>query len=88
MTDKFSLQAQPLDEGALSLVLTSGTEIKAEIFDVLIKSGIQNLKTGHRKYPVSGSSLSSDPLINKNLMTLKEPTLFPTVVCLKKNIFE
>ncbi|XP_073349133.1 uncharacterized protein [Pagrus major] len=52
VTDKFSLQAQ-LDEGVLSLTDTSGTEVDADAFDELIKSGIQSFKIGCIQYPVS-----------------------------------
>ncbi|CAK6981220.1 uncharacterized protein LOC121724134 [Scomber scombrus] len=52
VTDKFSLQAQ-LDEGVLSLTDTSGTEVDADAFDELIKSGIQSFKIGCLQYPVS-----------------------------------
>ncbi|XP_041966428.1 uncharacterized protein LOC121724134 [Alosa sapidissima] len=53
VTDKFSLQAESLNEGLLSLTDTSGTEVDADIFDELIKSGIQNFKIGYCQYPVS-----------------------------------
>ncbi|XP_076153829.1 uncharacterized protein LOC143137422 isoform X2 [Alosa pseudoharengus] len=53
VTDIFSLQAESLNEGLLSLTDTSGTEVDADIFDELIKSGIQNFKIGYCQYPVS-----------------------------------
>ncbi|CAL8239263.1 unnamed protein product, partial [Gadus morhua 'NCC'] len=52
-TDKFSLQAQPLSEGVLALTDASDTEVDADTFDELIKSGVRNFKVGYRKYPVT-----------------------------------
>ena len=53
-TDKFSLQAQHLSEGVLALTDASDTEVDADTFDELIKSGVRNFKVGYRKYPVTG----------------------------------
>ncbi|CAL8348271.1 uncharacterized protein LOC115556062 isoform X2 [Gadus morhua] len=52
-TDKFSLQAQHLSEGVLALTDASDTEVDADTFDELIKSGVRNFKVGYRKYPVT-----------------------------------
>ncbi|KAK1890988.1 Co-chaperone protein HscB like [Dissostichus eleginoides] len=53
VTDKFSLEPQLLTEGLLNLTDTSDTEVDADIFDELIKSGVRNFKVGFRQYPVS-----------------------------------
>ncbi|XP_041823597.1 uncharacterized protein LOC121628578, partial [Melanotaenia boesemani] len=76
VTDKFSLRAQLLSEGVLVLTDTSGTEVDVDIFDELLKSGVQNFKVGYKQQPImdltinlveeespntSGSSLSGPP---------------------------
>ncbi|XP_062250621.1 uncharacterized protein LOC133960013 [Platichthys flesus] len=60
VTDKFSLQAQLVTEGVLSLTDTSETEVDADTFDELVKSGVRNFKVGYRQYPVTDSSVILD----------------------------
>ena len=38
----------------LALTDASDTEVDADTFDELIKSGVRNFKVGYRKYPVTG----------------------------------
>ncbi|CAB1443694.1 unnamed protein product [Pleuronectes platessa] len=58
VTDKFSLQAQLVTEGVLSLTDTSETEVDADTFDELVKSGVRNFKVGYRQYPITDPSPS------------------------------
>ncbi|XP_035760815.1 uncharacterized protein LOC102792227 [Neolamprologus brichardi] len=46
--DKFSLQPQFFTEGVLILTDTSDTEVDADIFDELVKSGVRAFKVGYR----------------------------------------
>ncbi|XP_034530081.1 uncharacterized protein LOC117805460 [Notolabrus celidotus] len=50
VTNKFSLQAHLLTEGELRLNDESGTEIDADVFDELLKSGVRKFKVGYRQY--------------------------------------
>lgn len=59
VTDKFSLQAQLVTEGVLSLTDTSETEVDADTFDELVKSGMRNFKVGYRQYPITGKVMLS-----------------------------
>ncbi|CAB1444488.1 unnamed protein product [Pleuronectes platessa] len=60
VTDKFSLQAQLVTEGVLSLTDTSETEVDADTFDELVKSGVRNFKVGYRQ-PITISSIIARP---------------------------
>ncbi|KAM9385553.1 uncharacterized protein KZ484_007049 [Pholidichthys leucotaenia] len=75
VSDKFGLQAKLGAEGVLTLTDTSGSEVDADIFDELIKSGVQNFKVVHHQYPVtefeinlvgdeSQSSVLTDPPVS------------------------
>ncbi|KAK0155497.1 hypothetical protein N1851_002087 [Merluccius polli] len=60
VTDKFSLQAQLVTEGVLSLTDTSETEVDADTFDELVKSGVRNFKVGYRQYPITDIAITLD----------------------------
>ncbi|XP_029918844.1 uncharacterized protein LOC115367312 [Myripristis murdjan] len=86
VTDKFSLQAQLLTEGVLALTDASDTEVDADIFDELIKSGVRNFKVGYCQCPVtdfnihvvedeSQSSVLSDP--SASSASLPDPSASP-----------
>lgn len=54
MIQKFSLQALLLNEEELRLYDESGTEIDADVFDELLKSGVRNFKVGYRQHQTTG----------------------------------
>ncbi|CAB1437336.1 unnamed protein product [Pleuronectes platessa] len=60
VTDKFSLQAQLVTEGVLSLTDTSETEVDADTFDELVKSGVRNFKVGYQQYPITDIAITLD----------------------------
>ncbi|CAB1457801.1 unnamed protein product [Pleuronectes platessa] len=60
VTDKFSLQAQLVTEGVLSLTDTSETEVDADTFDELVKSGVRNFKVGYSQYPITDIAITLD----------------------------
>ena len=43
-----------MTEGVLSLTDASETEVDADTFDELVKSGVRNFKVGFRQYPITG----------------------------------
>lgn len=54
--DKFSFQPQLFTEGVLVLTDTSDTEVYSDIFDELVKSGVQSSKVGYRKQTTTGKT--------------------------------
>ena len=68
VTDKFSLQAQLVTEGVLSLTDTSETEVDADTFDELVKSGVRNFKVGYRQYPITGKVMLSWSFTNQQII--------------------
>ncbi|XP_028306759.1 uncharacterized protein LOC114478457 [Gouania willdenowi] len=56
---KFSLQALLQTEGELRLHDESGTEIDADVFDELLKSGVRNFKVGYHQQQATEESESS-----------------------------
>ncbi|KAM7417144.1 hypothetical protein PAMA_016991 [Pampus argenteus] len=52
--DKFSLQAQLVADGVLSLTDTSETEVDGDTFNELVKSGVKNFKVGYRQHFCGG----------------------------------
>lgn len=54
--DKFSFQPQLFTEGALVLTDASDTEADSDIFEELVKSGVQAFKVGYRKQATTGKT--------------------------------
>lgn len=48
-----------MTEGVLSLTDTLETEVDADTFDELVKSGVRNFKAGYRQYPITGKVMLS-----------------------------
>ncbi|XP_030267473.1 uncharacterized protein LOC115578579 [Sparus aurata] len=74
LTDKFSLQAQLVTEGVLSLTDTSETEVDADTFDELVKSGVRNFKAGYRQYPITDVAITLD---ESDSSVLPDPSASP-----------
>ncbi|KAF6732801.1 hypothetical protein FQA47_012888 [Oryzias melastigma] len=65
VADKFGLQVELLTEGVLVLMDQSGTEVDADIFDELLKSGVKSFKVGYKQQPVMDSTIIPPSVQNK-----------------------
>ncbi|XP_013856449.1 uncharacterized protein LOC106512361, partial [Austrofundulus limnaeus] len=73
--DKFGFQPQLFTAGVLVLTDTSDTEVDSDIFDELVKSGVQAFKVGYRKQTTTDFEIS---IVEDESQSSVQPLVPPT----------